>query len=203
MNIIFRRLFKCIPPEKEGEYFLQRVNASSFQVFIDPNFRQLTNFDKQSQVEQDRIFNELVVTAIIYVVLMIDGKLDEERVKPDRIHFWMKLRDMIPDLYVNYLKGLGIAGQHLDIWKKLIDLRWKEYKNEQKNTRSAWAKEFAEHPDKDVLNEVAVRLETVTVGALLHITRGQAKTNADDPLRRHLRTWLSTLEYKLRKRVGW
>ncbi|MEK7065329.1 MAG: hypothetical protein AAB963_02695 [Patescibacteria group bacterium] len=203
MNILFRRLFKRIPPEKEGEYLLKRANASAYQVFIDQNFRQLTNFDKQSQVEQDRIFNELVVTAVIYVMLMIDGKLDEERIKPDRIHFWMKLRDMIPDLYVDYLKGLEIAGQHLDIWKRLIDLRWKEYRGEQKNTRSAWAKEFAEHPDKDVLNETAVRLETVTVGVLLHITRGQAKTNADDPLRRHLRTWLSTLEYKLGKRVGW
>lgn len=203
MNIIFRKLFKNIPPEKEGEYFLKRANASAYQVFIDSGFRQLSDFNQQSQIEQDRIFNELVVTAIVYIMLMIDGKLEEERVEPERIHFWMKLRDMIPGLYVNYLKGLGIAGEHLNIWKKLIDLRWSEYKGEQKNTRSAWAKEFAEHPDKDVLNEIAARLETVTVGVLLHITRGKAKPNADDPLRRHLRTWLSTLEYKLGKRVGW
>lgn len=203
MNIIFRKLFKSIPPEKEGEYLLKRANASAYQVFIDLNFRRLTNFDKQSQVEQDRIFNELVVTAIVYIMLMIDSRLNEERVEPERIRFWMKLRDMIPGLYVNYLKGLGIAGEYLNIWKKLIDLRWSEHKGEQKNTRSAWAREFAEHPDKDALNEMAVRLETVTVGVMLHITRGQANTNADDPLRRHLRTWLSTLEYKLGKRVGW
>lgn len=203
MNIIFRKLFKSIPPKEEADYLLKRANASAYQVFINPDFRRLTNFDKQSQVEQDRIFNELVVTAIVYVMLMINSWLDEDRVKADRIHFWMDLRDMISNVYVDYLKSLGIAGQHGDIWKKLIELRWDEYVDEQKNTRSAWAKEFAEHPDKDVLNEMAVRLETMTVGALIHITRGKAKSNADDPLRRHLRTWLSTLEGKLYKRIGW
>lgn len=203
MNIIFRKLFKNIPPEKEGEHLLGRVNASAYQVFINPDFRELVNFEQQSQVEQDRIFNELVVTAIIYLMLIVDSRLKWEQIKPDRIRFWMKLLDLVPDLYVDYLKGLGIAEQHLDIWKKLIDLRWKEYQEEKKNTRSAWAKEFAEHPDKAVLNEIAVRLETVTVGAMLHITRGKANSNADDPLRRHLRTWLSTLENKLGSRVGW
>ncbi|HBU07283.1 MAG TPA: hypothetical protein DEB09_04335 [Candidatus Magasanikbacteria bacterium] len=203
MNIIFRKLFKGIPPAKEADYLLKRANASAYQVFINPDFRKLVGFESQTQVEQDRIFNELVVTAIVYVMIMIDGRLSENRVKAERIHFWMDLRDMIPNVYVDYLKSLGIAGQHLDVWKKLIKLRWDEYSDGQNETRSAWAKEFAEHPDKDVLNEMAVRLETLTVGALLHITRGQAKSNADDPLRRHLRTWLSTLEYKLHKRIGW
>lgn len=203
MNIIFRKLFKNIPPEKEGEHLLGRVNASAYQVFINPDFRELVNFEQQSQVEQDRIFNELVVTAIIYLMLIVDSRLKCEQIIPDRIRFWMKLLDLVPDLYVDYLKGLGIAGQHLDIWKKLIDLRWKEYQEEQKNTRSAWTMEFAEHPDKAVLNDLAVRLETVTVGVIFHITRGKANLNADDPLRRHLRTWLGTLENKLGSRVGW
>ncbi|MFZ2189430.1 MAG: hypothetical protein WA057_02095 [Candidatus Magasanikiibacteriota bacterium] len=203
MNIIFRKLFKNIPPVKEADYLLKRTNASAYQIFINPDFRQLVDFDSQSQTEQDRIFNELVVTAIVYLMSMIDFAITQDKIKAERIHFWMDLRDMIPDVYVNYLKSLGIHGQNLDIWKKLIKLRWNEYVEEQKNTRTAWAKEFAEHPDKDVLNEMAVRLETITVGSLIHITRGQAKSNADDPLRRHLRTWLSTLEYKLQKRIGW
>jgi len=203
MNIIFRKLFKSISPEEEGKTLLGRANASAFSIFQDEGFRKLAVFFNQSQVEQDRIFNELCVTAIIYLMFIIEGKLYFERVVPERIRFWNSLHDMIPDLYVNYLKSLGIDEQNASIWKKLIQMRHREYKDNRRITRSAWTKELATSKVNPEFDEMAVRLETLTVGALDHITRGQAGPDFQDPLRRHLRTWLSTLEARLYKRVGW
>ncbi len=170
-------------------------------VFANEKFRELAKWDTQSDVERDRIFNELVATAVIYLMLLIDGSLDQ--IRPGRQHFWRDLRALVPETFVGWLRNLGIAAEHADIWRKLLDLRLREYVEGQKETRQAWTRVFADHPDKDVLNDAAVRLETLTVGTLLHITRGNAPTNPADPLRRHLRTWLSTLEAKLGKRVGW
>ena len=57
-------------------------------------------------------------------------------------------------------------------------MRVEEYREGKKETRDAWAQAFRDHPDKSVLDERAVRLETLTVGALIHITRGTADREA-------------------------
>ena len=201
MFIFFRWLFKNIPPDKETETLVRRAAASAYGVFINPDFRRLVNWSAQSEQEQDRIFNELLVTGIALLDLIIDAKLPD--IKPGRQHFWRGVKGKVPESFCDWLAGLGIAGQFVDMWKKLIDMRVKEYFDEQKQTRAAWAREFKDHPDKSILTEAAARLETVVVGSMLHITRGKASTAADDPLRRHLRTWISVLDHRLNERVGW
>ena len=120
MNFLLRKLFKNIPPKEEGKTLLLRVSGSAFQVFKDENFRKLVDFDNQEQMEQDRIFNELVVTAIVQLMFMIESKLAHEKIKADRIRFWNSLHDMIPDLHVEFLKSKGAEVQFADIWKKLL-----------------------------------------------------------------------------------
>ena len=41
----------------------QAAAGSAFHLFRDKQFRRLANFEKLSQAEQDRIFNELVVAS--------------------------------------------------------------------------------------------------------------------------------------------
>lgn len=201
MNFLLRKLFKKISPESECEFLVRRAATSGYMVFRNEQFRKMIDFETQSQEEQDRIFNELTVTAIVYLMRMVEDSFD--RVKPERQHFWRDLKKMTPDVFVTWLSGVGVPRELTHIWKKLIDMRYEEYVKGQQETRAAWKKAFAEHPDKDVLTDHVARLESVTVGSLLHITRGKASTDPSDPLRRHLRTWLSTLEYKLAKRIGW
>lgn len=201
MNIIFRWLFRNIPPEEEADFLVRRAASSGYNIFINPDFRKLINFAEQSEEEQNRIFNELVVTGICLLDLIIATKLTD--IKPERQHFWLDVRKKIPDTFCGWLSVLGLAGEFTNIWKKLIALRVKEYLDGQKEIKEAWANKFKNHPDYEVLTESAARIENITVGCMLHITRGNANKAADDPLRRHLRAWLLQLNNQLYKRVGW
>ena len=201
MNIISRWLFRNIPPADEAEFLVRRAASSGYGVFINPDFRRLINFAKQSEEEQNRIFNELVVTGICLLDLIVASKLND--VKHGRRHFWLDVREKIPDAFCGWINTLGMAGEFVDIWKKLIDLRVKEYLEGQNETREVWTREFKNHPDREVLTESAARVENITVGCMLHITRGKASKAADDPLRRHLRAWIIQLNNRLYERVGW
>ncbi len=199
MNFIFRRLFRHLPPEKETEHLVRVVCGSAYSVFLDRHFRDKVNFEKQTQTEQDRMFNELVVTALLLLISIIKDRL--YFIREERKNFWRQVLQQIPSNLVNWLGSLGIEKKYLNIWRKLIDLRLNEYQQRQSQTRRTWAEEIASHPEEELLNDAMVRVETLTVSSMLHITRGKAKR--DDPLRRRLRTWLSVLNNKLESRVGW
>lgn len=200
MNFFFHKLFsKYIKPEEEGEFLVRLVSGSAFSVFSDEQFRRMINFEKRKQIEQDRIFNELVVTGLILLLMMINDFLPD--IDSERKQFWQDIKEGIPDLFANWLKEVGIGDKFGAVWKKLIHLRWDEYKKEQIATRRMFLGGAFGDIQNESFKDAAVRVETATVGSLLHITRGKAKSN--DPLRKHLRTWLSTLNHKLETRVGW
>jgi len=199
MNFIFRRLFRHLPPEKETDHLIRTVTSSAFRVFLDNHFRTMVNFAKQNQTEQDRMFNELVVTALLLLISIVKDRL--YFITTDRQEFWRRVLEQIPGNLVNWLGSLGIEKKYADIWRKLIDLRLNEYQERQSQTRLAWTEEINQNPNQERLNDAMVRVETLTVSSMLHLTRGQAER--DDPLRRRLRTWLSVLNNKLESRVGW
>lgn len=199
MNFIFRRLFRRLPPENETEHLVKVVCGSAYSVFLDQNFREKVNFAKQNQTEQDRMFNELVVTALLLLISIIKDKL--YLIEAERQNFWRQVLEQIPANLVGWLGNIGVPKKYQDIWHKLIDLRLNEYQERQSLTRRTWAEEIANHPDEERLNDAMVRVETLTVSSMLHLTRGKAKR--DDPLRRRMRTWLSVLNNKLESRIGW
>jgi len=212
MNFFFRKLFSNhIKPEEEGDFLVRLVSGSAFSVFSDEQFRRMINFEKRKQIEQDRIFNELVVTGLILLLMMINDFLPD--IDPERKQFWHDIKEGIPDLFVNWLKEVGVGDKFAGIWKKLIYLRWDEYKKEQSATRRMFLGSALGDIQNEAFKDAAVRVETTTVGSLLYITRGNAKprrisgelygAKLNDPLRKHLCTWLSTLNHKLETRVGW
>lgn len=199
MNFLLRKLFRNVPPEKEARFLTEIVTGSAHSVFLDDFFRQMVNFDRQIKVEQDRIFNELVVTGLLLLFSTIKDNLSN--IQLSRQVFWQRVLGLSSKSYVEWLGELGIEKEHLDTWEKLIDLRLEEYKERQSLTRGAWAEELFDRSEDEQLNDAMVRVETLTVSSMLHITRCKAKR--EDPLRKHLRTWLSVLNNKLESRIGW
>lgn len=199
MNFLLRKLFQNIPPEQEGEVLVKRISGSAYQVFLDQQFRKMVDFEKQSQVEKDRIFNELVVTGVILLLSIIKDCLS--KIKEERQEFWQTVYEKVPDIFVDWLSELGVQKKYANIWRKLIDLRFDEYQEKQTWTREAWMQDLIKHQDKEILNDAAVRIETLIISSMLHVTRGKAKKN--DPLKKHLGAWLMVLNNKLMKRVGW
>lgn len=202
MNFLLKRIFrKYIPPEREAAFLVKVAAGSAYQVFLDDRFRALIRFGQHSEEEQNRIFNELVVTGLVLLALLINDSYDE--IIPERKEFWRSVREEVPLRFTGWLSEIGIAAEFAQIWKKLIQLRLEEYQADQIQTRHAWIEEMFRDQDRndEALNDAAVRIETLVVGSLLHLTRGAAKP--DDPLRKHLRTWLCVLDRKLAFRVGW
>ena len=157
---------------------LVQVSAhEAFQLFRHKEFRRLVSFDIQSQIEQDRIFNELVVSYIVLLLLLLEAP---DLGIPREFRDYLKdLKEKIPKAYVDYLKGLGVAAEHLRDWEKLIGLRYEEYAKDRHEVRSAAMQiESSEKAlDLDDLEKIQmlVPVQTVAIGCHHHVCRGETK----------------------------
>lgn len=181
-----------------AEKLVGLTSQSSFNFWQQKDFRGLVNFDSISQTEQDRIFNELVVTGIVFLMFILDSFVENIDVTEKKI-VMSKVRDKIPDGYLKTLADIGIDRKFRRIWKKLIDMRLREYLDNRR-----YAKEevmFAEKfKGKEELKDSWARIETLAIGCLFHIRRGKGKT--EDHLWKMLRFWLISLEGVLQKYLG-
>ena len=149
----------------------------AFQLFQEKDFRRLANFDVLAQVEQDRIFNELVVSFIVLLMLMLEAP--DLRVPPELRDYLQGIRERIPEAHINYLSSLGIEPHHLRDWQKLLDLRYEEYVKDKHEVRAA-AMELESSEKPLELNDLSkiqllVPVQTVAIGGHDHICRGATR----------------------------
>jgi len=157
---------------------LVRVAAhKAFQLFRDKEFRRFVSFDIISQVEQDRIFNELVVSYIVLLLLLLEAP--DLRVPREFQDYLKDLNEKIPKAYVDYLRTLGVEAEHLRDWEKLIGLRYDEYAKDRHEVRAAAMQlESSEKAlDLDDLEKIQmlVPVQTVAIGCHDHVCRGETK----------------------------
>ena len=103
----------------------QAAAGYAFELFSDKKFRRLVSFDRLSQVEQDRIFNELVVAGVVLVMLVLEAP--DLRVPGEFRDYLVDVNEKIPKAHLEYLSTLGVATKHLRDWEKLIGMRYDEY----------------------------------------------------------------------------
>jgi len=201
MNFILRYLFqKHIEPEREAYFLGGYASKWGFDLFKDKNFREKIEFEKQNQTEQDRIFNELVVTALVYVLVFIDDKLDQQQLKESRYHFWRNVLDSIAPMYLIRLSNYKIPQEFINTWEKLIDLRLTEFYERRQEAYQVWDEDGPDEPN-ELKKDTWIGLEALRISSMLHLTRGKAEP--DHPLKNILRTWLIGYHNKLAKRIGW
>ena len=173
----------------------------AFQLFSDKGFRRLANFEILSQVEQDRIFNELVVAYIVLVILVLEAP--DLRVPREFRDYLVLLKEKIPKAYLKYLRTLGIAAEHLLNWEKLISLRYDEYARDRHEVRAAAMQvESSEKVlDLDDLSKIQllVPVQAVAIGCHHHICRGET-TGHDELFKLTLRS-LSRFYVDIRVRL--
>jgi len=165
------------PEQMAGATATALVQASAhhaFELFKDKEFRRLARFDALGQVEQDRIFNELVVAYLVLIVLVLEAP--DLRVPPDMRDYLATLKEMIPKAYVDDLRTLGVESEHLRVWEKLISLRYEEYAKDRHEVRSAAMHlESREKPlDLDDLSRIQllVPVQATAIGCHHHVCRG-------------------------------
>jgi len=200
MNFLVRKILgKHFSPAEWANFLVKETAESAGKVFNDSQFQKLARVQEFDEEERNRIFNEVQVTGLVYLILLIENKL--RYMADERISHWREVAQAIPAVYCAWLAELGIAQEFVDIWKKLIDLRLSEYQEEFFGTKEVLEKRLADELEgrQEEVKDAFYRLETVAVASMLHITRGKAKP--DDPLKRHLMTWLGVLEANTSKNI--
>ena len=180
---------------------VQVAAHNAFQLFRDKEFRRFVSFDIISQVEQDRIFNELVVSYIVLLLLLLEAP--DLRVPREFQDYLKDLKEKIPKAYVDYLRTLGVAAENLRDWEKLIGLRYDEYAKDKHEVRAAAMQiESAEKAlDLDDLEKIQmlVPVQAVAIGCHHHVCRGETK-GRDELFKRTLKS-LSRFYVDIRIRV--
>ena len=162
---------------------VRAASGDAFKLFRDKQFRQLAGFGQISQTEEDRIFNELVVASVVLIMLVLEAP--DLRVAEEFKGYLSKLIKKIPKAHLDYLKESGVKSKkHLKEWKKLIDMRYKEYARDKHDVRAAAMQiESSEKGlDLDDLSKIQmlVPVQAVAIGCHHHICRG--KTDGQDDL---------------------
>lgn len=175
------------------------VLKSAFEVFKDEEFRRCFDFVRQKQEEQNRLFNELGVTSLCLLLLVLE---DVPWRNQEKIHFWREVRQRTPKMFQDWLKELGLPRPYVSLWGELIQMRYKEYQRDRRQVRQELEKydqEFANF-DIEAAKSAYVRFMAVAIGAIHHLRRG--KTSPKDPFFRHLQTWLGVLNSLLEKEIS-
>jgi hypothetical protein len=179
----------------------QAAASAAFHLFKDKRFRKLAGFDRLSQTEQDRIFNELVVANLVLNMLVFDAP--DLRVADEYRDYLAGLRERIPQAYVQNLKDLGIEAKYLQDWEKLIDMRYEEYARDRHDVRAAAmeleSKERSLNMDTLSKIQMLVPVQTVAIGCHHHICRG--KTKGKDSLFKLILESLSRFYFEFRMKI--
>jgi len=161
------------------------VEASArqaFRLFRDKEFRRLAGLDALNQIEKDRIFNELIVSYIVLVMLVLVAP--DLRVPSEFRDHLIKVKEMIPQAHIDSLRKLGIEPEHLRVWEKLISLRYDEYAKDRHEVRAAAMRleSTGKTLDMDDLSKIQllVPVQAVAIGCHHHVCRGN--TNGRDEL---------------------
>ena len=170
----------------------------AFRLFRDKRFRQLAEFDKLSQAEHDRIFNELVLANLIMIMLILEAP--DLRIEKEFRGYLRDLHEKLPKAYVKNLEKLGIEPEHLRDWDKLIAMRYEEYAKDRHNVRAAAMQLESEDRDISLADlsgiQIMLPVEAVAIGCHHHVCRG--KTEGRDELFKAMLRSLSKFYVQIR-----
>jgi hypothetical protein len=179
----------------------QAAAASAYELFCGKEFRRMAGFERMSQVEQDRIFNELVVAFLALIMLLLEAP--DLRIPRELRKHLADLHNRMPAAYLENLKSLGVEDAHLRNWEKLIFMRYEEYARDKHEVRGAAMQfESAEKTlDLDGLSKIQllVPVQAVSIGCHRHICR--SNTAGQDALFKQILKSLVNFYVELRIRL--
>lgn len=160
---------------------VQAAAGSAFNLHQSKQFRRLAGFERLTQTEHDRIFNELVAASLILVMFILEAP--DLRVAAEFREYLSDLNKRIPEAHQNFLKVAGVENEHLRDWEKLIAMRYEEYARDKHEVRAA-AMQIASADKRLKLHDLSeiqmlVPVQTVAIGCHHHICRGETEDRDD------------------------
>lgn len=173
--------------ERVGEVLGQVVAKVSFMLWQKEDFRELIDFDKISQTEQDRIFNELEVSFLGLFILYLENLSDDLKGQDDQKVVDV-LKEKLPKGFVSVFRNLGVEEKFVRMWEQLIKMRLDEYHEDYGLLLKEGKKIKGLKDDEAGLRFRWARVEAITLACLQHTRRG--KLDEKDPLRKYLQGWI-------------
>ena len=181
-----------------ADALVRAAAGSAFELFRDTEFRRLASLEQLSQTEQDRIFNELVVASVVLIMLLLEAP--DLRMATDFRAYCAELRARIPRAHVSQLRSLGVEGEHLRDWERLITMRYEEYARDRHDVRAAamHIESLEKSLSVDGLSKIQllVPVQATAIGCHHHVCRGN--TDGRDELFKATLRSLSRLYLELR-----
>jgi len=147
----------------------------AFKLFQNKEYRRSARFDALDTVEQDRIFNELVVAHLVLIMLILEAP--DLRIAPEFRDHLARLKELVPKAYVDNLETLGVEDEHLRVWEELISLRYEEYAKDRLGVRSAAMHLEAQEKPLELADLSRIQLllpvQAVAIGCHHHVCRGE------------------------------
>lgn len=168
--------------------------AKSYSLWKDGEFRRLVGFTKLTNKQQDKIFNDLQVTALLYVILFLEEKSannDQHSV------VYSNIGEYTVDAFLDMMASAQLSDRQIALWRKLIEKREKEYKSDLDYIMKE-SKHWDVFDGEDrLLRETWGRVIALSLGALGHIRKNSEEASAKDPLWVIVRRWLVSIEVEL------
>lgn len=149
----------------------------AFNTFRNQMFRRLSGLEQMEKIEQDRIFNELVLAGI--VLLMITLEAQDLNIPEEMKEYFRLVKDEIPQAHLDTFTQYGIEKKYLADWKKLIQMRFDEYDQDKLEIRKAAMDLDSKNGEltKKGLDDIHLLLpvQTVAIGCHHHICRSKTE----------------------------
>lgn len=153
------------------------IASSAFKLFRNKKFRKYSILDSFDQTEQDRIFNEIIISAFALADLFLETILEDPKNNQD---FFGELKVELLSAYRNLLIEIGSKKEDSDLFKTVIQMRAKEYREDYQKNK------------KDLPAEKAIAWPfVVAIGGYDHIKRG--KGSPEDPLFPMFLDWIKSI----------
>lgn len=152
-----------------------KIAASSFKLFRDRKFRRLAELEKFDQTEQDRIFNEIVISGLALSILFFRTMMEKQK-----DNYFYEVETELFSAYGNILKEIGAQKKDADLFKTVIKMRVDEYQ-----------KQYIKYKKHLPSEKAVVWPFVVAIGGYDHITRGKGKP--EDPLYMIFFEWIKKM----------
>jgi len=180
--------------EFAGKLVRESVAMKSYSLWKDSQFRHLISFSELTNKQQDKIFNDLQLTALFYVLLFLEDKSEKSRDLNSVVY--ANIAEYVFESFLDMMRDVNLTNKQISLWKKLINLREQEYRQDLKYIMKESKKWDVFSKENKKLHEAWGRLATLSLGVLRKIKRGY-KYSARDRLWRLIRRWLVSIEVEL------
>jgi hypothetical protein len=170
----------------------------ALEFFNDKKFRLLSHFEQKDEEERNRIFNELTLTNIVLLMLLLEQmvlEIDDDEHK----NYIRTLRKEIPVYFSGFIRRIKIPERYANLWDKLIEKRYNEYQKAILEMRGEFLQQDNRNLQTYALDKTIMIFQAIAFGLYEHLVRG--KIREADSLYKYLQPYLLAVYKGFQKRI--